>query len=136
MWFAQVVPEQEHIYYVVHIYNFKGISDKKFASLASNALKRSWLRGLDIFTSMMEVHSSVTSKSPAHIISWLQNWWQSSVFFISSIQCWIFYLDTILIFLFHTNMVSYIASIAYNSAIISEFFKSISSSAIYIPFIW
>ena len=54
--------KQEHI--LVQVHTFKGISDKKnFASLASNALKRSWLRGLDIFTSMMEVHSSVTSKS-------------------------------------------------------------------------
>ena len=102
---------------------------KKICQLSIQCLKRSWLRGLDIFTSMMEVHSSVTSKSQPHI-SWLQNWWQSGVFFYF-LYSMLDFLLPILIFLLHTNMVSYIASIAYNSAIISEFFKSISSSAIY-----
>ena len=78
---------------------------KKICQLSIQCLKRSWLRGLDIFTSMMEVHSSVTSKSQPHI-SWLQNWWQSGVFFYF-LYSMLDFLLPILIFLLHTNMVSY-----------------------------
>ena len=54
---------------------------------------------------MMEVHSSVTSRSLPHI-SWLQNWWQSGVFFYF-LYSMLDFLLPILIFLLHTNMVSY-----------------------------